>query len=341
MSFQLPNHARNPRKPISTWVVIALSLLLLALFLSTGAGGFGMWVLFMGILVLVTALYALVFRRKSWARLGSASARKRVMATGAGMAVAGFVIAGMTLPPAEKTVEPVAGATSTPTPFKTTASPTPSPSPTPTIAANQACKSEGAKQGVRTAATASPSPTETPTASASPSSTSTASPSPSSTAVSVVYVCTEDDNGRLVWMDEERSEALITAREQAEQQKIDDAAAAEAQRLADEQAAAAEKQRVADEQAAEAQRLAAEKAAAEEQARQQQYQEAVPAPVAPAPAPAPAPPAPAPVPAPAPAPGVVHPGSFCSPAGSVGVTSKGTPMVCATAKDGRLRWRSA
>ena len=38
--------------------------------------------------------------------------------------------------------------------------------------------------------------------------------------------------------------------------------------------------------------------------------------------------------------GVVHPGAFCSPAGATGHTSKGTPMVCGPASDGRDRWHS-
>lgn len=38
---------------------------------------------------------------------------------------------------------------------------------------------------------------------------------------------------------------------------------------------------------------------------------------------------------------VVHPGSFCSGEGSVGVTAKGKPMVCGVAKGGRLRWIGA
>lgn len=38
--------------------------------------------------------------------------------------------------------------------------------------------------------------------------------------------------------------------------------------------------------------------------------------------------------------GVVHPGSFCSPPGALGVTSKGTPMICGPASDGRNRWHS-
>ncbi|CAL9366015.1 PASTA domain-containing protein [Streptomyces sp. enrichment culture] len=39
--------------------------------------------------------------------------------------------------------------------------------------------------------------------------------------------------------------------------------------------------------------------------------------------------------------GTVHPGSFCSPAGAMGVTKAGTPMVCGAGSDGRNRWRSS
>ncbi|MDW8804202.1 PASTA domain-containing protein [Streptomyces scabiei] len=39
--------------------------------------------------------------------------------------------------------------------------------------------------------------------------------------------------------------------------------------------------------------------------------------------------------------GTVHPGSYCSPQGATGVTTKGTPMVCGPGSDGRNRWRSS
>ncbi|TQC41482.1 DUF2510 domain-containing protein [Rhodococcus sp. WS4] len=39
--------------------------------------------------------------------------------------------------------------------------------------------------------------------------------------------------------------------------------------------------------------------------------------------------------------GTVHPGSYCSTPGATGVTTKGTPMVCAPGSDGEDRWRSA
>ncbi|MEV7729614.1 hypothetical protein AB0P15_33585 [Streptomyces sp. NPDC087917] len=38
---------------------------------------------------------------------------------------------------------------------------------------------------------------------------------------------------------------------------------------------------------------------------------------------------------------VVHPGSFCSPAGASGVTSAGTAMVCGPGSDGRNRWKKS
>ncbi|WP_193313270.1 hypothetical protein [Arthrobacter koreensis] len=114
----------------------------------------------------------------------------------------------------------------------------------------------------------------------------------------------------------EQAESARVAAEEAEQQRLADEAAkaaAESQRLVQEQAAAAEAQRLA-----------------EEQVRQQYV------PPAPAPAPVPAP-APEPVPAPV-GPNVVHPGAFCS--GGVGVTKTGKPMICAPAADGRMRWIS-
>ena len=38
---------------------------------------------------------------------------------------------------------------------------------------------------------------------------------------------------------------------------------------------------------------------------------------------------------------IVNAGSYCSPAGALGVTAAGTPVICCTsATDSRLRWRS-
>jgi hypothetical protein len=47
-----------------------------------------------------------------------------------------------------------------------------------------------------------------------------------------------------------------------------------------------------------------------------------------------------PSPAPNSSPPTVHPGAFCAPEGSHGITVAGTPMVCGPASDGRNRWHS-
>lgn len=54
----------------------------------------------------------------------------------------------------------------------------------------------------------------------------------------------------------------------------------------------------------------------------------------------PAPPAPQRSTAPPVGGNVVHSGAFCTPAGAIGVTVGGTPMVCGPASDGRNRWHS-
>jgi|SRR5665213_151016 len=52
-------------------------------------------------------------------------------------------------------------------------------------------------------------------------------------------------------------------------------------------------------------------------------------------------PATAPPPAAAAGSDIVNAGSYCSPAGALGVTAAGKPMICTTsATDSRLRWRS-
>ncbi|MBP3037430.1 excalibur calcium-binding domain-containing protein [Arthrobacter sp. zg-ZUI100] len=171
------------------------------------------------------------------------------------------------------------------------ATPSPTPTPTSTVVAGKSCVAAGKTETVKTAASPTPTPSSSasksasakPSASATPTKSASPTPTPSATAAAIVFVCTEDDNGKLVWMDKETSVTVLADRKAAADQKAADeeaAAAAEAQRIADEQAAAAEAQRLADEQA------------------RQQY-------VAPAPAPAPAPVVPAPA-APAPAPAAYY-----------------------------------
>lgn len=341
--FRPDNYAKKPQKPIrSTWVVAVIAVLILALFVAAGDGGIGMWLFLMGLLGLLTAAYALVFRRRSWARLETRKTAKGAMAAAGVLTVLGLVVFSFTAPPAEPKAESAAVATATPTPSQTPSA-SPSASRKATAVAGASCPVAGKVETV-TNSTASPSPTATSTATKSPMATSTGSKSPSASptptssttasAAGAVFTCTEDDNKKLVWMDSDKSKKLLADRKATEEKAEADRVAAEAEtkRVADE-AAAAEAQRVADEQAAADAAVAAAEAQrlADEQARQQ-YVAPAPAPVAPAPAPAPV--APAPV-----GPAVVHPGAFCS--GGVGVSKTGKPMVCGVASDGRMRWMSA
>lgn len=202
-----------------------------------------------------------------------------------GLAVAGLTVAVLAVTGCgAEDAQPAAK--SSPTPSATrSATPTPTPSPTSTVVAGKSCVGAGTTETVRTAAGPTPTPTPSPvvpkTASASASATST--PTPTSSGVSIAFVCTEDDDGALVWMDEDSSKTVLANRQGAADQKAADelavAQAVEAQRIADENAAAAAA-------AVEAQRLADEQAA-------QAYIPPAPVPAAPAPAPVAPEPAPA------------------------------------------------
>jgi hypothetical protein len=131
---------RRRRVPISSWVGIIGTLLMALLGLASG----GVWsmVVMVSLVVLVTALYGVLFRRTTWMRLP----RKRAAAAiGAGIALVVMVGStsafGATHPVAPQPVQPVAAvaaapahvkasATSSPTPTRT---PTPTPTPTPVV----------------------------------------------------------------------------------------------------------------------------------------------------------------------------------------------------------------
>ena len=322
-----PHNAAQKWKPLrSTWIVGGVAGLFLVALLPE-MGGFSAWVLLIGLLLLITSAYSLIFRRRSWVAFSSSKGAKIGLASGAAALLIGFVGVGLTGPDLA-VAEPVASSSTSPS-ASLSPTPTPTPSATARIIVGGSCPKVGMTQTGESVGTASPSASGS-RAAASPS----ASPSTKAGAGVVTFVCAENEHQEFVWMEKDVADKLkadrIAAAEQAESARVA-AEEAEQQRLADEAAkAAAESQRLVQEQAAaaEAQRLA------EEQARQQYV------PPAPAPAPAPAPvPAPAPEPVPAPVgPNVVHPGAFCS--GGVGVTKTGKPMICAPAADGRMRWIS-
>ncbi|WP_269939999.1 excalibur calcium-binding domain-containing protein [Arthrobacter sp. HY1533] len=214
---------RRPKK--SFWITAGIWLLLLILMLVSGvAGAFGAWLVLFALFLIVTALYSLVFGRRSW--LGLPHRKGAGAAVGAGFAalVLGFV-ATAAADPAPSTMVPLA---ETKVVATVTATPSPSPTPTPKSRLLDECASEG-----------------------------TSFVEPGGT-----LNCTKNDKGVLVWMTEKDSKTLLAERAEvtrvAQEKAVAEKAAAEkaaAEKAAAEQAAAV--QAAADEAA----RVAAEKAA--------------------------------------------------------------------------------
>jgi hypothetical protein len=231
------------------WIVAAVLLLVLIPF--AVVGGLGMALFLLGLVALLTGLYALLFKRRSWVGLPH---RK----SGGLVAVAGFVvfalgtgIVGATAAPRNETDKATLVS-----PVKQTATATPTPTPTATNPANSKCTTADATQKYN----------------------------------SQTYVCTMGSDQRLLWMTESDSKRILAEKAAAEKAAAEKAAAdkAAAEKAAAEKAAAdqAAAEKAAADQAA-ADQAAAQQAAAAAQAAQQAAKPA-PAPAAPAPA-APAP----------------------------------------------------
>lgn len=229
------------RPGVSFWVTTALWLLFLIIAIPTG--GFGVWLVLFALFLILTALYSLIFGRKSWLGLPSRKGAGGAVGSGVAVLIVGVMIAGSTAP-APGTSATVADVRTT-----TAASATPS-------------------------ATSKATPTTRPTPKPTPSATPTPSPTAAERLVllaacledgaSVVQggqtvVCTLDDAGVLVWMSEKESKTLLQAR-------ADSKRAAEVQASADKAAAEAAEKAAADQawvaaQQAEAERVVAQKAA--------------------------------------------------------------------------------
>jgi hypothetical protein len=236
------------------WIVAAVLLLVLIPF--AVVGGLGMALFLLGLVALLTGLYALLFKRRSWVGLPH---RK----SGGLVAVAGFVvfalgtgIVGATAAPRNETDKATLVS-----PVKQTATSTPTPTPTATNPANSKCTTADATQKYN----------------------------------SQTYVCTMGSDQRLLWMTESDSKRILAEKAAAEKAAAEKAAAdkAAAEKAAAEKAAA---DKAAADQAAADQAAAAQAAqqAAKPAPAPAAPAPAAPAPAAAAPAPAaPAPAAPA------------------------------------------------
>ncbi|POH61224.1 excalibur calcium-binding domain-containing protein [Arthrobacter glacialis] len=234
----------------SFWITAGVWLLLLIIMLATGVSGtFGVWLVLFALFLIVTALYALLFGRRSW--LGLPSRKGAGAAVGAGVValVVGGVVAAAA-GPVPSTITPLADTRAVAT---TTASP--SPTPTPKSKLLTECVSDG-----------------------------TSFVEPGGT-----LKCAKNDKGVLVWMTEKDAKKLVAEQVQATEAAVEKAAeeklASDKAAAVVAEAASAEAARVAAAAAA-AQQAAANEAArlAAEQAAQQQAP--APQPLLEAPAPA-------------------------------------------------------
>lgn len=240
-----PQHRWKPT--VLFWIVATVLLLVLIPF--AVAGGLGMVLFILGLVALLTGLYAWLFRRRSWVGLPHRKSGGLVAVSGLVALIVGFGVVGATAAPRADVTKAAEVSTVQPSATRTA---TPTPTPTATNPANSTCATAAATQKYN----------------------------------SQTLVCTAGSDQRLVWMTESDSKKVLAEKAAADKAAAEKAAAEQAavEKAAAEKAAAdqAAAQAAADQAARDATaRVAAEQAAA-------QAAKPAPAPVAPAPA-APAP----------------------------------------------------
>ena len=257
-----PARAQQRWKPtVLFWIVAAVLLLLLIPF--AVVGGVGMVVFLLGLVALLTGLYAFLFKRRSWVGLPHRRSGALVAVSGFVALILGVGVVGATAAPRVDTDKATLVS-----PVEQSATATPTPTPTATNPANSTCTTAAETRKYN----------------------------------SQTLICTAGNDKRLVWMSEADSTRVLAETAAAEKAAAEKAAAekaaaekAAAEKAAAEQAAAAQaaaEKAAADKAAADqAAQAAAAQAAAEQAARDAAARQAVP--VAPAPVvPAPAVPAP-------------------------------------------------
>lgn len=238
------------------WIVAAVLLLVLIPF--AVAGGLGMVLFILGLISLLTGLYAWLFKRRSWIGLPHRKSGGLVAVAGFVALIVGFGVVGATAAPRTDGDEATTLAGS----VQESAAATPTATPTATNPAKSICTIAGSTQKYN----------------------------------GQTFVCTTGNDQRLVWLTEADSKKALAEKAAADKAVADKAAAdlAAAEKEAADQAAAnqaaaaqAAAEQAAAEQAAQeaAARQAAEQAAAEQAAAAQaaQQQAAQQAPAVPAP----------------------------------------------------------
>lgn len=101
---------------VSFWITASILFLLLVLFLfAAGLGGFGVFLTLLGVLALITGLFALIFKRRSWIGLQNRKGAKTTIWSGVVVLVVGLAVSGTSATAVDED-EPFATATATPSP---------------------------------------------------------------------------------------------------------------------------------------------------------------------------------------------------------------------------------
>jgi hypothetical protein len=228
------------------WIIAAVLLLLLIPFAI--AGGLGMVLFLLGLVALLTGLYAFLFKRRSWVGLPHRKSGGLVAIAGFIALIVGFGVVGATAAPRTGTDK---AALVSPVQQSATPTATPTPTPTATNPANSTCTTDAATRKYN----------------------------------NQTFTCTAGSDQRLVWMSEADSKRVLAEKAAAEKAAAEKAAAeaAAAEKAAAEKAAA--DKAAADQAAAQlvAEQAAAQKAAEAAAAAQAAQQAPAPAPAAPAP----------------------------------------------------------
>ncbi len=254
-------HQSRWKPTVLFWIVAAVLLLLLIPF--AVVGGLGMVLFILGLVALLTGLYALLFKRRSWVGLPHRKSGGLVAVSGFVVLILGAGVVGATAAPRADTDKAALVS-----PASQSATATPTPTPTATNPVNSTCATAAATQEYN----------------------------------SQTLTCTMGSDQRLVWMNEADSKRVIAEKAAADKVTAEKAAVKKAAVAKAAAAKAAAEKAAAEKAAAEkaaAQKAAAEKAAAEKAAAEQAAaaRQAAEAAAAQAPKPAPAPVAPAPAPA--------------------------------------------
>ncbi|MCC3273236.1 hypothetical protein MUK71_03795 [Arthrobacter zhangbolii] len=180
--------------------MLGLAAVLLCVLALRGTVGIAAWMLAMGLLLLVTALYSLGFRRRSWAALDTVQ-QKRLALTGSGLVLvlgmAAGAVAAPQLRPAQPTAEDVPQEEwpkSEPLP-----PPLPLPAEPPAVAPDPDLAETNVLSGM-------------PHSGTSLAGAACATPGDARGQDDADYRCTQDDAGRLVWMERAAAERLAAQR---------------------------------------------------------------------------------------------------------------------------------